>query len=950
MKIKDSILSYFKTSESPLQIDRVTLATKLSVEHKDYQLLFKALNMLEKDMELRRLDNGDYTLFDNNLYSNGVVHTHRKGFGFVTIEGEEEDLFINPNDLNGALDGDSVLVQKIKDLQHPDKFAAKVIKVTGHADRTLVGEIQPFNAQYFRMRTDSSNYLGEIFIVKADYPALVVGQKVVVKPNKFLLTGKIVAKVEEVIGHHTDPGVDILSIVKKFNVETEFSKEIYEELEAIPRSVQHNEISERIDLRTRQIVTIDGADAKDLDDAISLTTLPNGNYQLGVHIADVSHYVKKAGAIDQTALLRGTSVYLADRVIPMLPHQLSNGICSLNPEVDRLTLTCDMEINAEGVVITTDVYQSIIHSNARMTYADVNTLLVKADNELALKYKAFLPLFFEMEKCAAILGQKRSQRGALDFELNEAKIIVDENGTAIDVVLRNRGTAEKIIEQFMIEANETVAKIFVEKAWPFIYRVHATPKESKLDIFRQVAGNLGVNVAKIRDNKEIAPKVLQQLLADISDKPEHGLLATLLLRTMQKAEYAPDNIGHFGLSAINYTHFTSPIRRYPDLIVHRMIRKFIIEDNIDETEFSALKAELKDIAKHTSKTERVAIECEREVASMKMAEYMESKIGTKFTGIISGVTNSGIFVELDNMVEGHVAMETLTDDFYQYIPEHLMLLGRRKAKKFKMGDTIKVELTFASKKTSTIQFTVEGMEADNYSKANREYKQGVSRDRNKPARPYKPREATKENEAYTRRREEKGSSSPRRDDKSGNTTGGYNRGPRRDDRSGNTTGGYNRGPRRDDRSGNTTGGYNRGPRREEQSGNTTGEYNRGPRRDDRGGNTTGEYNRGPRRDDRGGNTTGEYNKGPRRDDRSDKTTGGYNRGPRRDDRGGNTTGEYNKGPRRDDRSDKTTNGYNKAPRSNDKSRETNSYNRTSNQDDKPKRPNTNQKPPYKPNK
>ena len=895
MKIKQNIVNYFREQEENFSIDRVALATALNIEAKDYQLFFKALNELEKDMQLRRKKDGTYLLFDEKKYTVGLIHTHRKGFGFVTVEGEEEDLFVAPDCLGNALDGDTVLVQKIVDPQHKDKFAAIVIKVQAHADQTLVGEVQAFNAKYYRIRTDSSSYLGDVFIIKADNPTVVLGHKVVVRSNNFLITGKIIATVEEIIGHVSDPGVDILSIVKKFNIPTEFSSKIAKELETVPSEVLGIDMSERVDIRKRQIVTIDGADAKDLDDAISLIILENGNYELGVHIADVSHYVQKGTAIDEEALARGTSVYLADRVIPMLPHQLSNGVCSLNPNVDRLTLTCDMEIDTDGNVVNTGVYQSIIHSSARMTYVDVNTLLEKKDEKLANKYTAFLELFERMDVLAKILAKKRHTRGSLDFEIDEAKIIVDEVGKAIDVKVRERGVAEKIIEQFMIEANESIAAVFMKKAWPFIYRVHATPKESKLDIFREVAGNMGVNVGKLKDTSALTPKILQDILSEIAGKTEHSLLATLLLRTMQKAEYSTDNIGHFGLAAENYTHFTSPIRRYPDLIVHRSVRAFICQQSVQEKDFVVLLGELAEIAKHTSIMERKAIECEREVTSMKMAEYMEDHIGEQFEGIISGVTNSGIFVELPNMVEGHISMETLTDDFYAYVPEHLMLLGRRTAKQYRMGDAIKVELAYASKKTSTIQFVIQGMTVDAYNRGRRDFKQGVTRDRNEN-KPYvrTPRPVTKENEAYKRRKEEQGQRGERRE----GDRGGY-QGNRSGERREGDRRGY-QGNRSGERREGDRGGYqgNRsGERREGDRGGYQGNRSGERREGDRGGyqgNRSGERREG----DRGGyqgNRSGERREGDR---------GGYqgNRsGERREgDRGGyqgNRSGEKREGNR-----------------------------------------------------
>ncbi|GBU11024.1 exoribonuclease R [Erysipelotrichaceae bacterium] len=714
MKIKDSILEHFQEQNQKYQIDRINLAKSLNIAENEYQLLFKALNILEKEQLLRRHKNGMYQAFDGEQFAVGVIRTHRKGFGFVTIEGEADDLFVGVDLVNGAMDGDTVLVKKIVDQQNPGKFAAMVVEIKEHANKTLVGEVAAFNTKYLRILLDNSNYLGDVFVKKIGNEHLIQGQKVVVLPKDFLVTGKIIADVIEIIGHRDDPGVDIVSIVKKFDIPLEFPVEIQKILHEIPLEVEQTACEGRTDLQQRQIVTIDGADAKDLDDAISLIELENGNFMLGVHIADVSNYVKPESPIDREALSRGTSIYLADRVIPMLPQQLSNGVCSLNPDVVRLCVSCDMEIDATGKVVQSTIYRSYIKSAARMTYKDVNAIIEKTDEDLLVTYQNFLELFTNMEQLAKILASKRHTRGSLDFDLNEAKIVVDDMGRAIDVSIRERGVSEHIIEQFMIEANEAIATVFADNAWPFIYRIHAKPKENKIELFCEVAKHLGIPTKKLREATDLQPKILQDILTDISGMPEHSLLSTLLLRTMQKAEYATTNIGHFGLAAKNYTHFTSPIRRYPDLMVHRLIIDFIIEKTITEAEFARMLVTLADIAKMTSKSERTAIECEREVNSMKMAEYMEQHMGETFKGIISGVSNSGIFVELPNMVEGHVPMETLTDDFYQYHEGQLLLRGRRTSREFIMGNAIEVELTYANKKAAIIRFKVVGMKIDSF--------------------------------------------------------------------------------------------------------------------------------------------------------------------------------------------------------------------------------------------
>jgi ribonuclease R len=715
LKIKELITKYFKKQQPGFVIDRVRLASILEIEKDQYQLFFQALNSLEKERTLQRNIDGTYTMFDRKKYSEGIIRTHAKGFAFVTIDGELEDLFVKASDVNGALDGDRVCVQKIRDHQEPEKFAAIVIEVVERANHRQVGEVEAFNTKYFRVKTDDVSYHGDIFIVKKAAPQVVVGHKVVVKPTNHLVTGKILGEVEEILGHANDPGIDILSIVKQNNIETVFDDAVFTELAQVPAIVSVSEVANRQDIRDRLTITIDGADAKDLDDAISLKKLANGNYLLGVHIADVSHYVKTGSSIDINAQRRGTSVYLADRVIPMLPHQLSNGICSLNPQVDRLALSCDMEIDNSGKVIANEIYESVIYSDERMTYTAVNQMLA-GDAEIIEQYQHIYSMVKDMATLASILDHKRHNRGALNFEIDEAKIIVDEAGKPTDIVVRERGVGERLIEQFMLEANETVAREFTQKALPFIYRVHGLPQDTKLDVFRQVARNMGVDVGSLKDATSLNPKTLQVLLANIQEKSDHSLLSSLLLRAMQKAEYNPHNIGHFGLAATNYTHFTSPIRRYPDLMVHRLIRHLLLEQPQFTSNGNVLTEELNIIAHDSSVAERRAIDCERAVTNMKMAEYMEEHIGEKFTGIISGVTNSGFFVELPNLIEGRVAIETLVDDYYVHIPEKIMLLGRRTNKQFRMGSQVDVSVVAASKARSEITFEVEGIVADSHSK------------------------------------------------------------------------------------------------------------------------------------------------------------------------------------------------------------------------------------------
>lgn len=707
MKIKTKILTYLKEKVSGEGITKEKLAKELTISKNDRRLFYSTLTQMVKEKVLYRKNNGNYAIAEERQAFEGVLRTHRNGFGFIIVDAEnEQDYFVRQVDFHGALDGDIVTFQKVKDRMRPDKPAAKVTGIKMRANNRQVGTVTTGNKQYFFLDLDNEHFNGAILLSKKENKHLVIGHKVVVVPEEYLKNNEIIARVVEVLGHVNEPGMDILSIVKQHDIETTFPLEVDEQVATLPSEVVEQDFAHRTDLRDTLTITIDGADAKDLDDAISLTKLVNGNFNLAVHIADVSYYVEKNSPIDVNALRRGTSVYLADRVIPMLPVQLSNGICSLHPQVDRLTITCEMEIDARGLIVNKRIFPSVIYSDERMTYDDVNKMLKYADADLVKKYQHIYPMLLEMEALAQILSKHRHENGSLDFAINEAKITVDQHGKAIDIKVRTQDVAEELIEQFMVVANEAVATYFMQAELPFIYRIHGIPKDVKLDAFRQVANNMGVNVSGIKSTSSVKPKVLQRLLENIQKKDEYNLLSTLLLRTMQKAEYATKNIGHFGLAIRNYTHFTSPIRRYPDLIVHRLIRNFIFAERQYQEENDKLLNELKEIAHLTSVAERRAVDCERAVTNMKMAEYMQNHIGEQFKGVISGVINSGIFVELENLVEGKVPIESLKDDYYMYIPEQLLLIGRRTKKQYRMGQKVEIIVESANKELSEIRFQI----------------------------------------------------------------------------------------------------------------------------------------------------------------------------------------------------------------------------------------------------
>ncbi|MBW7458875.1 ribonuclease R, partial [Paenibacillus sepulcri] len=550
----------------------------------------------------------------------------------------------------------------------------------------------------------------DIFIAKGEFKGAVSGQKVVVRIISYP-EGRSAAEGEivEVLGHKDDPGVDILSIIRKHQLPEGFPEDVLAEAEAAPESISDEEIAQqgRRDLRNKVIVTIDGEDAKDLDDAVNIERLENGNYLLGVHIADVSYYVREKSALDQEAYRRGCSVYLVDRVIPMLPHRLSNGICSLNPQVDRLTMSCEMEFDATTLKrVRHDVFTSVIRTKERMTYTNVRKIVADKDPEVMERYAELVDTFTLMEELAMRLRSTRMKRGAIDFDFVEAKVIVDPEGKPVDIVKRERSVAEQIIEEFMLAANETVAEHFYWLKVPFLYRIHENPDSEKLLHFVQFAANFGYTV-KGKGGSEIHPRALQTLLEDIRGTKEQTVISTVMLRSMKQAKYDAQSLGHFGLAAEFYSHFTSPIRRYPDLVIHRVMRE-VLENGgtLPESRIEALAARMPDIAQQSSERERVAVDAERDTEKLKKCEYMLDKIGEEFEGIISGVTSFGIFVELDNTVEGLIRLSNLNDDYYHFHEQHMLLIGERTSKMYRIGDELRVRVDAVSMIEHTIDFAI----------------------------------------------------------------------------------------------------------------------------------------------------------------------------------------------------------------------------------------------------
>ena len=658
--------------------------------------LENTLNELIDEYLVFKTKKDKYILLKNCPYLKiGKYSSNKKNFGFVILD-KEDDIYVRDEFSKGAIDGDIVLCE----------ITGKGIKREGHINRIikrdlhdLVGEIVLVNN---KLSVRLSNEKLDLTLKMDDsINRCVEGQIVLISLDKKIGPKSYKASIKKVIGHKNDPGVDILSIAYMYDIEPNFSKEVEEELKSIPTEVNESDLVGRVDLTDEIIFTIDGKDTKDIDDAISLKK-ENDEYVLGVHIADVSNYVKENTALGDAAYERGTSNYLADTVIPMIPHQLSNGICSLNEGVLRLTMSCVMHINSHGKVTSYDIFKSYIKSSKKMNYTDVNNILMR--DIVKEDYKPYKDILIMMNKLAHIIRQERISRGYLDFDLDEPKIVQDENGVAIDVIRDEREDGEKLIEDFMIIANETVATHIYNMDLPFIYRIHSDPSPEKISDFVNLLKILGYRL-NTRIN-EITPIKMQHILTEISDKKEFKVLSSLLLRSMKKAEYSKQNIGHFGLGSKAYTHFTSPIRRFPDLTVHRLLKKYLYEKDYSMTTISTLNSMLEQIAKHSSDKEVAAVNAERAVDDMKMAEYMESHIGEEYDGMITSVTNFGFYVELDNMIEGLVHIKTIKGDYYNYVPDRLALIGKSTKKTYTIGDIVHVKCTNASKKTMLIDFEI----------------------------------------------------------------------------------------------------------------------------------------------------------------------------------------------------------------------------------------------------
>ena len=663
--------------------------------------LIEEVNKLVDDFTIYRSNKDKYMLFENSHLKKGRLSVTTKGYGFVIIDGEKDDIYVDEKNMRGALNNDIVVVEPFKG--RDGKIEGRITRVLKKENNLIVGEYTVLD-NHPHFIPDDKKLKMEILLDERDCENLVPGHKIQVSIVKDLGKYKYKGEVVRVIGHKNDPGVDILSIVYKYGINDKFSEEVIKELDNIPNEVSESEKQGRRDLRDKVIFTIDGDDTKDIDDAVSIEK-KGDNYILGVHIADVSYYVKEGTELYKEAYDRSTSVYLVDRVIPMLPHKLSNGICSLNPNVDRLAISCVMEINPNGKVVNHDIFESVIRSRKQMTYNNVNKIL--KNEEIPEGYEEFSEDLKLMNELAKILRKNKLNRGYLDFDASEAKILVDEKGKPYDIVLRVQDDAENLIEDFMIAANETVATHIYWMELPFVYRVHEVPDEEKINEFIKAISLLGYNIKGSRHFEN--PKAMKSILDQLKDKEEFPILSTMLLRCMKKAVYKEENLGHYGLASKCYTHFTSPIRRFPDTTVHNLLRKYLFNEP-NEHELKKLidcwNAKLPELCEHTSQKERDAIDCERDVDSMKMAEYMESHIGEEYDGVISSIMSFGMFIQLDNLVEGLVHISEIKGDYYIYNDSTKTLKGQKKGKEYKMGQKVRIVVTNASKENSTVDFNL----------------------------------------------------------------------------------------------------------------------------------------------------------------------------------------------------------------------------------------------------
>lgn len=706
MSMREIIVEFMKQPKYKPML-KEELAISFKIDRKEQNDFFKVLESMEKEGVILKARNERFGLLNNEYLALGVLEGNEKGFGFViSKERPGEDVFVSAENMNGAMHGDKVIVNILKRREASRKQEGEIIRILERANGTVIGTYEG-NGNFGFVIPDNHKLSYDIFIPKAGSMNAKDGHKVIVELTRWPEPRRNPeGNVIEVLGYPWEKGTDILSIVRMFNLPSSFPVDVIKEAQKVPTRIPDEEISRRRDLRQLKSFTIDGADAKDLDDAVSIERIDNGGYRLGVHIADVSHYVKDGSTLDKEALNRGNSVYLLDRVIPMLPHELSNGICSLNPNEDRLTMSVIMDIDKKGKVYAHEIFESIINSKARLIYDDVSDLLEgKASSEE--KLMVVVDELFIMKELMDILRARRERRGSIDFDFPESYIELDENGKPIDVRKLERRVANRLIEEFMLVCNETVAERYFWAQIPFLYRIHEDPNPEKVADFLRFIHNFGYSIR----GKELHPKDFQRLTDEIKGRREEPVISTLLLRTMQKAVYSSEPGKHFGLAAQYYSHFTSPIRRYPDLQIHRIIKE-TLRGSLSQRRLEYLEGWLPEVADHTSMTERRAEEAEREVDDLKKAQYMAERIGEEYDGIVSSVTSFGMFVQLENTIEGLVHFSNMEDDFYFFDEENYMIVGERTKKTYRLGDEVRIKVIGADIGKKNIDFAIASANID----------------------------------------------------------------------------------------------------------------------------------------------------------------------------------------------------------------------------------------------
>lgn len=703
MEKQELILNFMK-DENYTPMKAKEMAMILGVPKKEYNQFLDIIRYLEENYKIVKNRKNRYRLIGKNFVE-GIYRKNQRGFGFVKIDDREDEIYIAKEDSLNALNGDRVLIEITEEQNKVKRAEGKIKKIIKHEKETVVGTFQESRNFGFVVPDDKA-FGTDIFISKGKFLNAKNNQKVVVKITKYPQKGKNAeGEIIEVLGSIDEAGVDMLSIIKEYDLPAEFPENVIEEAKKYGNKIDEKDIQNRIDCRQDIIFTIDGEDAKDLDDAVRVIKLKNGNYRLDVHIADVSYYVREGSLLDKEAQIRGTSVYMLSRVIPMLPKELSNGICSLNAGQDRFTLSCSMEINNKGEVVSAEVYKGIINVTERMNYHDVQKILDKSDEKVLKKYEKYIGNFELMAELAEILKKKRLEQGYLNLDIPESKIDLDENGKVISIGKYETSFSNEIIEQFMLSANETIAEKFYWLEAPFIYRVHEDPDIEKVKELNKFLYNFGLKIRIV--NEKIYPKEVSKILEKIKGKEEEKVVSTLILRTLKIARYEAENKGHFGIASKYYCHFTSPIRRYPDLFIHRIISKYLEENYVVSDKFiEDFKQKAIDRARMSSEREKVATKAERDSEDMKKAEFMQDKIGQEYEGIISSVTQFGIFVELENTVEGLIRFENLGNEYFIYDENRKRLIGENSNKVYKIGDKVKIRVVSANKLLRQIDFEI----------------------------------------------------------------------------------------------------------------------------------------------------------------------------------------------------------------------------------------------------